>query len=888
MSSTSYPLRIWVALCGLILILAGVGWLPAGEAEVTLPPPADKKVDYTREIGPIFKQSCQSCHGQEKQMGGLRLDNREGALAGGYSGPVIVPGQSAESRLIHLVAGLKQKKEDLLMPMVGEKLTPEQVGLLRAWIDQGAEWSEQQVPGSVAAQAQPRRPQSKHWAFNPPQRPSLPQTRNRSWVTNPVDAFVLARLESEGIEPSPQADRTTLIRRLSLDLIGLPPTPEELDDFLADTRADAYERLVDRLLASPHYGEKWARQWLDLAHYGDSDGYENDGVRPHAWRWRHWVIEAFNRNMPFDQLTMEQVAGDLLPHGTVEQRVATGFFRNTLTNREGGMPLEQRRNEQVVDRTNTLSTVWLGLTLGCSQCHDHKYDPLTQKDYYQLYAFFDKAYEVNVEAPLRGEMGPYLLLKTTYDQKREQLLDEYNVAEIYAEWEKKILEAGDNLDKAKLEWKVAWDHVGHQPDDGADGWQDAIRIPAAQRSRKLQDGLVDHMIKWYGIVVSGERFKEVRFKELRAKLENLKEEYPQLSEAQTLAENPHPPKTHLLIRGDWQSPGIEVEPDTPAVLPPLGVREGEPKRLSLGRWLVSRANPLTARVTVNRMWQEFFGRGIVATSEDFGTRGEMPTHRELLDWLAVEFMDSGWNLKKMHKLIVSSATYRQSSNMREELNQRDPDNRLLARQSRFRLSAELIRDVTLAASGLLNPVLGGKSVRPPVPSSLMELGFGMNDWIQWKESARADRYRRGLYVLYQRTLPYPQLVTFDAPDSLGACSRRVRSTTPLQALNLLNDPVFFEAARALAVRVLREEAGDLSDRIDYAFRLCLARKPRPSEKDYLIDFYHRQREIVARESNSVERLFPTRGVEGVDPAEAATWVGLSSVLLNLDEFITRG
>ena len=542
-------------------------------------------------------------------------------------------------------------------------------------------------PGASAKKQDVTRPEYEHWAFNAPVKSGVPKVSNPAWVRNPIDAFVLGRLESEGIRPSPEADRTTLIRRLSLDLIGLPPTPEELDDFLADTRPDAYDRLVDRLLGSPHYGEKWARQWLDLAHYGDSDGYEEDGTRPHAWRWRHWMIEALNRNMPFDQFTIEQVAGDLLPNGTVEHRVATGFFRNTLTNREGGMPLEQRRNEQVVDRTNTLGTVWLGLTVGCSQCHDHKYDPLTQKDYYQLYAFFDRAYEVNVEAPLSGEMGPYLLLKATYDKKRQQLLDEYNVPELYAEWEKKILETADNLDKAKLEWKVAWDRVGDQPDDGADGWQDAIRIPSSERSQKLEDGLVDHMVKWYNVVVSTERFKEVKFKELREELVKLKEEYPHLSEAQTLAENPHPPKTHVLIRGDWQSPGIEVQPNTPSVLPPLGVREGEPKRLSLGKWLVSRENPLTARVAVNRMWQAFFGRGIVATSEDFGTRGEMPTHPELLDWLSVEFMDIGWNLKKIHKLIVSSATYRQSSNIREELKERDPDNRLLARQSRFRLPA---------------------------------------------------------------------------------------------------------------------------------------------------------------------------------------------------------
>ena len=881
MSSTR---RTAIFLCAVFVMATRANSVPGGEEGVKLPPPAKQKIVFGQHIAPLLKERCQSCHGPEKQMGGLRLDSRKAALAGGYSGPVILPGKSAESRLIHLVAGLKKDEDDPIMPMLGERLTSEQVGLVRAWIDQGAEWSPSIAP--AIAEVKDSQSQSTHWAFIPPEGSPHPEIQKQTWLRNPIDAFVLAMLEAEGIDPSPRADRTTLIRRVTLDLIGLPPTPEEVEEFLADERPDAYDRLVDRLLASPHYGEKWARQWLDLAHYGDTDGYENDRVRPHAWRWRHWVINALNRNMPFDRFIVEQVAGDLLPNATMEQKVATGFFRNTLTNREGGMPLEQRRNEQLVDRTNTLGIVALGLTVGCAQCHDHKYDPITQKDYYHLYAFFDSAQEINIEAPLRGELGPYLLLKPEYDKKRQELLGEYNVPELYDQWEKKILETAKNLETAELEWKVAWDHVGHQPDDGADGWQDAIRIPSSERSRKLQDGLVDHMIQWYGIVVSEEYFKEIKFKELREKLERLKEEFPHLSEAQTLRVNPNPPKTHILIRGEWQSKGIEVQSVTPASLPPLHSREGEPKRLSLARWLVSRENPLTARVTVNRMWQEFFGRGLVATSEDFGSRGEPPTHPKLLDWLAVEFMANGWNIKKMHKLMVSSATYWQSSNTRPELVERDPDNRFLARQSRFRLSAELVRDVTLAASGLLSPEIGGKSVRPPLPPSVLELGFG-SDWIKWKESTGRDRYRRGLYIFYQRTVPYPQLVTFDAPDSLGSCSRRDRSTTPLQALNLLNDPVFFEAARGLAARVLRERPGSVADRIDYAFRLCLARLPRPAEKNYLLSHYQRQKRIVQQHPQSIQPLFPVQGVEGVDPAEAAVWVGLSSVLLNLDEFVTR-
>ena len=856
--------------------------------EVELPPPAGSQVDFQREIEPLLRERCHFCHGPEQQMGGLRLDSRQSALAGGYSGSVIVPGKSAESRLIHLVAGVKNE-EDLVMPMVGERLTPEEVGLLRAWIDQGVAWSEAVASSAGVAQTGEPQVERTHWAFVSPRKAPIPSVKNSAWVRNPIDAFVLARLEAEGVEPSPEADPATLIRRLTLDLLGLPPTPQEVDKFLADTRPDAYGHLVDRLLASSHYGEKWARQWLDLAHYGDTDGYEHDGVRPHAWRWRHWVIETLNRNMPFDQFTIEQVAGDLIPSASTKQRVATGFFRNTLTNREGGMPLEQRRNEQLIDRASTVGTAWLGLTVGCAQCHDHKYDPITQKDYYQLYAFFNTAQEVNIEAPLPGEWGPYLLLKSEYDKKRQQLLAEYNVSELYADWEKKLLVAADNLNNAELEWKFAWELIGWDPDHGSDGAQDLVRIPRSQRSQKVQDLLVDHMIKWYMTLVSEKRFKEIKFKELRKKLGELKKEYPLLSEAQTLRENPNPPKTHILMRGNWQSPGVEVQPNTPAFLPPLRSENGEPARLSLAKWLVSRENPVTARVTVNRMWQEFFGRALVATSEDFGTRGESPSHPKLLDWLAVEFMDKGWNLKAMHKLMVTSAAYRQSSKIREDLQERDPDNQLLARQARFRLPAELVRDVALAASGLLSPRIGGKSVRPPLPPGVVELGFGDEvQGVRWKESEGTDRYRRGLYIFFQRTVPYPQLVTFDAPDSLGSCSRRDRSTTPLQALNLLNDPVFFEAAQGLAARVLREKPGSVGDRIDYAFRLCLARTPRPHEKDYLIQYYQRQKEILERDPQSVETLFPAKGVKGVDPAEAAAWVSLGSVLLNLTEFVTRG
>ena len=865
-------LRTLLILCCLLLVGDQSSSQPTDQVHVgVLPSPAEKKIDFARDIAPLLRERCQMCHGTEKQMSGLRLDNREAALAGGYSGSVIKLGNSAESRLIHLVSGLE---EELVMPMIGERLTSEQVGLLRAWIDQGAKWSE---PAAAVPQVDIReKSKTDHWAFLPPRRPPVPPVQDRAWLRNPLDAFVLAKLEDRGIQPSPEADRRKLIRRVSLDLIGLPPTPAEVDQFLADGRPGAYERLVDRLLASPHYGEKWARHWLDLARYADSDGYEKDLPRPHAWRWRDWVIQALNSNMPFDQFTIEQLAGDLLPHAAIDRKIATGFNRNTLTNREGGIDKEEFRVEQVFDRTNTLGTVWLGLTVGCAQCHDHKYDPITQKDFYQLYAFFNSALEVNLEAPRPGEMGPYLLRKAEYDRKRRELLADYNVPELQAEWEKKVLKAAADPGKDP-DGDFLWGYLDILVDSG----QDILRLKPSERTYKQNYQLTRYFLDTFKIVVSKERYAELKFKEVLEILDELDEAYPPLAEAQTLAENPDLPPTHLLIRGDFRQPGVEVHADVPAVLPRLP-SGSVPTRLTLARWLVSKENPLTARVTVNRMWQEFFGQGLVRTSGDFGTQGEQPTHPELLDWLATELVDFGWNVKRMHKLIVTSATYRQSSKVRPELQSRDPNNQLLARQARLRLSGELIRDVTLAASGLLNPAIGGKSVRLPLPAGVDD-GYSTKG----KESRGADLYRRGLYIFFQRRMAYPQLMTFDAPDSLLACSRRERSTTPLQALNLLNDPVFFEAAQGMAAHILSEKHGNVADRIDYAFKLSLSRGPSAREKERLLRYYDQQKEILARELESVAALFPIEGLEGVDPDEAAVWVGISSVLLNLEEFITR-
>ena len=858
-----------------LLLLPSLMYLakePAASTPASIPPAASVKVDFLRDIQPILSQSCYGCHGPAMQMSSFRLDQKQSAMAGGNSGQVIKPGDSANSKLIQLVSGVLQ---DAVMPPEGERLSKEQIGLLRAWIDQGANWPE----GKVSSSDPTSLAKSNHWAFQPVRRPASPQVRQTSWVRNPIDRFVLQRLEKERITPSPEALRATLIRRVSLDLTGLPPTPQEVSAFLADRTPQAYERVVDHLLDSKHYGEKWARPWLDLARYADSDGYEKDKPRTHAWRYREWVIEALNRNLPFDQFTIEQLAGDLLFNATLEQKIAAGFNRNTLTNREGGIDLEEFRTEQVLDRTTTLGTVWLGLTVGCARCHDHKYDPIKQREVYQLFACFNTAKEINIEAPIPGEIGPYLSRKPERDKERQAFLKEYRVHELMPDWEKTTLDAAAHPG-INVPYDVAWDTVGKMVDHG----HEILRKPPSQRSQKEHDKLTDHFVQYYGIVLQKEQYKEIKFGDLLKKLTEVDERYPGLTEAQTFIENPNPPKAHVLIRGDFRQPGVEVQPGTLAILPPLP-QGAEPARLRLARWVVSRSNPLTARVTVNRMWNEFFGQGLVATSEDFGTRGDLPTHPMLLDWLAATFMDTGWDVKKMHKLIVLSATYRQSSDTRQELEARDPQNKLLARQQRLRLPAELVRDAALFASGLLDPTVGGKSIRPPLPPGVADLSYG--NGIQWKLSQGAEQYRRGLYIHFQRTVPYPQLMNFDAPSSLLACSRRERSTTPLQALNLLNDPVFFQAAQGLATRILRENLGSPSDRLDFAFQLCVGRWPEPDERDRLIQFYRQQKEILARNPEFVTGLFPAQGVEGLNSTEAAAWVSVSRVLLNLDEFITR-
>jgi len=846
--------------------------------------PLTAAVDYERDVKPIFARSCVGCHGQKLQSSGFRLDDPAAALKGGYGGASILPGNSAESALILRVEGAKGVP---VMPPVGPRLSPEQIAVLRAWIDGGAAIPAGSPDELSSTSTKQDDKEPSHWAFRKIQRPAPPKVARGEWVRNPIDAFILARLEKEGIAPSPEASKALLLRRLSLDLIGLPPTPAEIQAFQDDRSPDAYEKQVDRLLASPHFGEKWARGWLDQARYADSDGYEKDWFRPYAWRWRNWVIDAINRDMPFDQFTTEQIAGDLLPEATVEQRVATGFHRNTLTNREGGVDSEQFAFEAAVDRASTVGTVWLGLSVGCAQCHDHKFDPISQKDFYSLFAWFEPVEEVLMDAPVGGELGPWLRTQAEYLDKREKLLATYKVAERQTEWEKEILYTIQHPG-ARTDWDLAWDCV-QKLTEGGDGAK-IVQIPPEKRTSRERDILTDHFVGnahfAYGNKVWKDKWK---FHVLDRQLQALKQMYPQLTQAQVIEESPLIDETgagrkfHLRVRGDYKTPGIEVKPSTLPVLP--GTRGGT--RLDLAQWLMAEENPLTARVAVNRIWQEIFGVGIVATSDDFGTRSEAPSHPELLDWLESTFRDDGWSRKQLIRRIVTSATYRQASAARPDLRDIDPGNRLLARQSRLRLPAEAIRDAALATSGLLSREIGGPSVRPPIPKGVMELSYASRyAGYGWKESEGEDRYRRGLYVQFLRTTPYPQLVNFDAPKAVLTSCRRDRSNTPLQALNLLNDPVFVEAAQALAVRTLTQAPSSFEARLDWAWRQALGRKPNADEVRHMKKYADHQQALLQADAEAVSKLAPMAAPRS-SRMETAVWTGVASVLLNLDEFITR-
>jgi mono/diheme cytochrome c family protein len=817
----------------LVVLLALV--LPAGRLRA-----ADgEAVDYLRDVKPILTKQCVLCHGAKKPRGGLRLDTAAEAFKGGKNGASIVPGEPDESLLIDAVTGEGAIDR---MPLNRPPLTAEQVATLSAWIEQGARAPADDAPDPV--------PQ--HWAFLSPVRSEPPSVQNERWVRNPIDQFILARLERERIGPAPEADRVTLIRRLSLDLIGLPPSVAEVDAFVADDQPEAYERLVDRLLASPHYGERWGRLWLDLARYADSNGFNIDAPRS-IWKYRDWVIDALNHDMPFDQFTIDQLAGDLRPDASPEQKTATGFHRNTPLNQEGGIDLEQFRVESVVDRVSTTATTWLGLTMACAQCHDHKYDPLSQREFYRLFAFFNNSDEPDIEFGSPEDLTKRDALRAQQEALETELRAYLKqLQEKQPEWEKSL--SGEARNKLSAGIRVI---VDIPPDDRNQAQKDALFLAFQQQ--------------------------DLGWKERQATLQNVARRSPEIVTTMVVQERSQLRESFVHIQGDFTRKGDRVEAGVPGVLPPLKAEKQPPNRLDLARWLVDPQNPLTARVEVNRLWQVHFGRGLVETENDFGTQGAPPSHPELLDWLATELILRGWSQKSMHRLMVTSATYRQASRVRPELATIDRDNRLLARQSRLRLDAELIRDSALAASGLLDGKIGGPSVYPPQPDGVMTLGQLRRPW---RPSKSSDRYRRGLYTYFWRATPHPALMVFDAPDSTRSCTRRSRSNTPLQALTLLNDQAYFELAQGLAARVLKEAAGD-ADRLRVAFRLCVARTPTQAEQDRLAALLSQERADVAAIASKDLPALPPGVKSEAEPAELAAWTSLARVLMNLDEFITR-
>lgn len=748
-------------------------------------------LDYLRDVRPILAANCFTCHGQDekKRQAGLRLDIPAGAYAAGAAGrPAVVPHRPESSTLFRRITAASA----LRMPPEGsgKRLTAGEIATLRRWVAEGGRYAP-------------------HWAFVPPARPALPSVQHSAWPLGAIDRFVVARLEKEGLTPAPDADRYALLRRLSLDLIGLPPTPAEMDAFVNDRSATGYEKAVDRLLASPHFGEKWARMWLDIARYADSAGYGSDPLRPNLWPYRDWVINAFNSNLPYDRFVIDQLAGDLLPAPTDEQRIATAFHRNTMTNTEGGTDREEFRTAAVKDRTITTAQAFMGLTMGCAQCHSHKYDPITQRDFYQFMAFFNQ----------------------TQDNDQP---DESPTAPLLPELQKQ------NLARYRSEMAT---------------------LSAGPRTPEIAAKIAD----------------------LQKRIDAIKpENVPVLVELPAQATR----KSYMLTLGNFLLKTDEVRPAVPASFGALP-STAPLNRLSLARWIVAPENPLTARVAVNRIWAQLFGSGLVLTEEDFGLQGSLPSHPELLDWLATDFIDHGMDVKRTIRQIVLSRTYRQSSRANRIGLEKDARNRLLWRYPRRRLTGETVRDQALALSGLLTDKLGGPSVFPPQPDGLWQAAF--NGQRSYPTSTGEDRYRRGIYTFWRRTTPNPSMATFDAPSREICTVRRFHTNTPLQALVTLNDPAYIEMAQAMGRRLLREGGGDDGARVRYGLKLVLGRPADPEQAAALTALLSSEVARYRRDPNAARRMATEPlgpAPNGADVAELAAWTVVSNVLLNLDGVLT--
>ena len=998
---------------------------------------AEESIEFNRDVLPILSNHCFTCHGPDSatRAAGLRLDRRESAISSADSGRnAIIPGKADASELIQRITA--ENESDRMPPVDGPKpLNAKQIAILKTWIDQGAEYEA-------------------HWTFRAPVQPEVPQTSNTTWPKNKIDSFVLARLEREGLQPARTASRETLIRRVALDLTGLPPTLQEIDAFLADRSPDAYTKMVDRYLASPAYGEHMARHWLDLARYADSNGYQYDTERE-QWIWRDWVINAYNENKPFDEFTIEQLAGDLLPDATNQQRLATGFNRNHAITIEGGIIDEEYRTEYVMDRLVTTGEVWLALTIGCARCHDHKFDPISQKEFYQLYAFFNQVPErgmrgfapkQRIASPLaREEQQKFATQLAHLQAELEKPLDidqhlnrwtQQISAQPEHGWtvlepltmessggttltrlpDKSILASGanprhdvyeitaqtnvSNLTAIRLEALTHESLPGGGPGRHSNSnfvlselelTAVSIKDPSQQRVVKFSKAIADYSQNQYeiahvidgsvsgnnGWAVDGPSRKlpatamliaespfgfaggtELQFRlrheanfathgvgrprlsitsddpgnlqfhgipadirQIAAKpqqnrsdseqkilrefflshhnprqkweqqiAELKKQQQAAIPETMIMQDLAQPRATYLLNRGQYSEPREQVSPDVPAIFPSLPATAPR-NRLGFARWLVHPEHPLTARVAVNRYWQRVFGLGLVKTAEDFGVQGEFPSHPALLDWLALEFIRSGWDIKQMQRLILNSATYQQTSHVGPDLYTRDPENRLLARGPRMRLAAEEIRDATLQASGLLVEQVGGKSVYPYQPAGLwLELNNRPNYSKEYPQGTGEDLYRRSLYTFWKRTVPSPMLKTLDAPGREFCTIRRSRTNTPLQALLLLNGPQFVEAARKLAERMLTEGGQTVDQQIQYGFRLVTSRPPTAAELALFRSAYEADLKFYASNQPAAQRLLKvgdSPSNSSLNPTELAACTNLARLFLNLDETITK-
>jgi hypothetical protein len=825
-------------LIPLVFVLMGPGLLPAD-------------VDFNRDVQPILADKCFPCHGPDKKVrqASLRFDTREGAfrIKDGVGPAVILPGRSAESELVRRISAAGP--DDRMPPPDSNlELSVEQIDVLKRWIDEGAHWDE-------------------HWAFRAPQRPQVPTTRDPDWGHNALDRFILRRLEREGLSPSPEAAKETLIRRATLDLTGLPPTLEEIDAFLADDSPGAYESLVDRLLASPAFGERAVWEWLAAARYADTNGYQGDDERT-MFAWRDWVLDALNSNMPFDQFTVEQLAGDLLPEATVNQQLATAFNRNHMINSEGGRIAEENRVEYVFDQTETMSTVWLGLTVGCARCHDHKFDALTQREYYQLFAFFN-----NTEVTGRGSGGisePVLDLITPEQTTELTALQ------------------GTLEEAAKPVFAIELKLFPRPEGERANASPEALKLPRRvrgnirrwPRDRKARN--LVHVVDHYKSTGQNPEYYQLiadLLEKIRAR-DALRNAAPR---PMIMKEMGEARETTVLVRGLYNKPGERVSAGVPAALTPLSP-DASRNRLGLARWLVDPAHPLTARVTVNRYWTLLLGSPLVKTVSDFGVQGEKPSHPELLDWLASEFV-AGWDLKLLYRRIVTSAAYRQSSRTTPELSERDPENRLLARGPRYRLPSSVIRDQALAAAGLLTEKVGGVPVYPYQPAGVWEeASLGKKRYLQ---DHGEKLYRRSLYTFWRRIVA--PTMFFDAASRQTCEVDMKRTNTPLHALTTLNDITFVEASRILAERVMQAHPDD-ETRVETAFRRATARYPRAEEKDILARRLERLRGQYSGDRDGALKLlgvgeFPRD--EALDPVEHAAFTGLCSLILNLDEVLSK-